>query len=61
MTYSTTERATCPHVIHNISGRQSRLTFLDFGQHIQEKRKYTKNPAMWLAITLNKKFIYIYI
>ena len=37
MTYSPAERVTCPHVIHNISGRQSRLTVLDFGLHIQEK------------------------
>ena len=39
MTYSPAERVTCPHVIHNISGRQSRLTVLDFDIHVQEKEK----------------------
>ena len=39
MTYSPAERVTCPHVIHNISGMQSRLTVLDIGLHVQEKEK----------------------
>ena len=47
MTYFPAERVTCPHVIHNISGRQSRLTVLDFGLHVQGKE--TRNLVTWLA------------
>ena len=36
--YSPAERVTCPHVNHNIPGRQSRLTVLDFVLHVQEKQ-----------------------
>ena len=38
MTYSPAERVTCPHVIHNISGRQSSLTVYGNILHVQEKQ-----------------------
>ena len=39
MTYSPAERVTCPHVIHNISGRQSSLTVYGNILHIQGKKQ----------------------
>ena len=38
MRYSPAERVTCPHVICNITWRQSRLTVLDLGLHIQKEK-----------------------
>ena len=45
MTYSPAERVTRPHVIHNISGRQSGLTVLDFNLHVQDIFKESCNMA----------------
>ena len=39
MTDSPAERVTCPHVIHNISGRQSGLTVLEFNLHVQTRKQ----------------------
>ena len=45
MTYSPAERVTCPHVIHNISGRQSRLSVLECNLHVQQEIKDSCNMA----------------
>ena len=39
MTYSPAERVTCPHVIHNILGRQSRFSVLEFNLHVQTRNQ----------------------
>ena len=48
MTYSPTERVTCPHVNHNIRGRQIETHSSRF-RPTYLKREDTRNLATWLA------------